>query len=74
MNNTKRREIRKLASQLETIKELAEQLRDDEQEKLDNMPPSLAEGTAGEGMSEAIENLNSAVDSIEDAVSSLEEV
>jgi len=45
-----------------------ESIKADEEEKLENMPESLRDGSKGEQQQEVIDNLDSAVGALEDAV------
>ena len=53
---------------LEKAKEDIESVRDDEQEKLDNMPDSLRDGSRGESIQEGIDNLEEAINHLENAI------
>ena len=49
-------------------------MKDDEEEKFDNMPEGLQESERGEAMQEAIEQLETACDSLDEVISALEEI
>lgn len=58
---------------LETIKEEFEALRDDTQEKLDNMPEGLQQGDTGQLMQERIDQCESLIDELDSAISDAQE-
>lgn len=64
--DTIREKISELETLIEDAKNIAESVRDEEQEALDNMPESLQQGERGEAMQEAIEQLDALVDALED--------
>ena len=74
MNAKVRKEIAKHIASLNDIKDKLESIRDDEEEKYDNMPEGLQDSERADEMLEAIENLDSAVCSIEEAVEYLENI
>lgn len=74
MNNQRRKAIRdiqdrvqSLFDSLDAIKGEIEQIRDDEQEYLDNMPENMQSGERGE-------TANAAIDELEGAISEIEEL
>lgn len=73
MNKDTRKHIDDLLEQLEIIKGEIEEIRDEEQEKFDNLNEYLQNSEKGEAFTTAIDNLDSAVGSIEDVTSYLEE-
>lgn len=73
MNNSRRKEIRRMIDKIEEVKETVEYLRDEEQEYLDNMPENLAYSSRAEVAQEAVDNIDCALDNLEEAISNLEE-
>jgi t-SNARE complex subunit (syntaxin) len=73
MNKARRKAIEKVVSDLYDIQSAVEELRDEEQEYLDNISENLQGSERYELAEQALENLNSAYDSIEEAASYLEE-
>jgi septal ring factor EnvC (AmiA/AmiB activator) len=72
MNNARRKEIMKLETMIENLKdqldearELAEQIKEDEQEYIDNMPESLQGGEKYERAETAVSNLDDVVESLD---------
>ena len=49
-------------------------MKDEEEDKFDNMPEGLQESERGEAMQEAIEQLETACDNLDEAISSLQEI
>lgn len=74
MNKQNRKMIEGYISQLEDLKGNIEAMKDEEEEKLDNMPDGLQESERGEAIQDAIDNLDSASDSIGDAIDYLNEL
>ena len=74
MNKQDRKMIEGYISQLQDLKDNVESMRDEETEKLDNMPDGLQESERGEAIQDAIDNLDSASDSIGDAIDYLNEL
>lgn len=72
MNNDKRKQLQKIIDKLTDIKAEVEELKDDEENKKDNLPESFQNGEKGELMDAAIDNMGNAVDNIETAISDLE--
>ena len=72
MNAQGRKEIAKHIASLEEIKNKLESMRDDEEEKYDNMPEGLQESERGEQMQEAIEALD--IDNLEEVIDGLREI
>lgn len=75
MNNTRRKALNKIREQIEDIKMAIEELRDEEQEYLDNIPENLHGGEKYEKainavyeMDDAINNLDAVLENIENAV------
>ena len=67
MNKKQRKQLQELCDQAEEIKQEIEMIRDDEQEKIDNLPDSL-QGSSKE------DEYQEGIDALEEIISSLEEV
>jgi hypothetical protein len=74
MNNERRKRIKEITDQLENASLEIEQIKNDEQEYLDNMPESFQQGEKGSAAEETIQELESAESSIEEALSSLSNI
>lgn len=72
MNKQTRTKLSALQERIEEIRSELETLRDEEQEKYDNMPPSLQDGDKGMALSQAIENIDLAMSDCESAKDSIE--
>lgn len=70
MNATQRKELAELATQIDTIKEQLESIRDAEQEKYDNLPEGLQESERGEKFQEGIDTLDEIISNLKDAADS----
>lgn len=72
MNKQRRARLEQIAARIrdEIIVEL-EQLRDDEQEYLDNVPQSLQDGERATASSEAIQEIEDALQNLEQVVDQL---
>ena len=75
MNKARRKKLDAILEEIETIKDLLEEVKYEEQEAVDNMPESLQGSERYEAMVEAIssleealENLGYAADNIEEAI------
>ena len=73
MNNKRRKEISKIVSTLEGVRDRLSEVVDEEQSAFDNMPESLQGSDRGCESEEAIDCLNDALDSVESAIIYLEE-
>lgn len=73
MNKARRRSIENVLNQLRDIQTAVEELRDEEQECLDNIPENLQGSTRYEESERAADSLDSAYDSIEEACGNLED-
>lgn len=73
MNNKRRKEISKIVSTLEDVRDRLSDIVDEEQCAFDNMPESLQGSDRGSESEEAIDCLNDALDSIESALEYLDE-
>ena len=74
MNAKGRKEIAKYIASLEEIKKSLDYMRDEEEDKLYNMPEGLQDSERGEQMQEAIDTLENACDRIDEAIDSLNEI
>lgn len=81
MNNVRRKALRKVLDSIsdvrfmldEELKSALEELRDEEQEALDNMPENLEGTERYESIENALELLESAYENLDNAVCTLEE-
>ena len=73
MNNKRRKEISKIVSTLEDVRDRRSDSVDEEQCAFDNMPESIQGSDRGCESEEAIDCLNDALDSIESALEYLDE-
>ena len=73
MNKDRRKQIDEAIAELDHLKEVFENIRDEEQEYYDNMPENLQGGEKGEQADAAISSLEDVISSIEEAMSSAEE-
>ncbi len=73
MNNVRRKSLRKLMEEIETLMGTAQQLLEEEEEYRDNIPENLWGSERYEKAEEAADNLSSAVDSLEEAIDYIEE-
>lgn len=74
MNTQGRKEIAKHIASLDEIKNRLKSMKDDEEEKFNNMPEGLQESERGEQMQMAIEQLEMACDNLDEAIDSLNEI
>ena len=79
MNNERRKEIDRLMervnsllSDLSEIKDSIENVRDEEQEYLDNLPENMVDGERAEKAQAAIDAIEEALGSLDDSETSLE--
>jgi len=73
MNKARRKAIREIGDQLETLAERIEEIRDEEQEYIDNMPDSMQSSERAEVAWSTIGSLDEATSSLEEARSSMNE-
>lgn len=71
MNSERRNGIQEIRDSLDDIISRIEELKDEEQDALDNMPEGLQWSARGDKMQEAIGSMGNAVSSIEKARQSL---
>ena len=74
MNNKRRKEISKIVSTLEDVRDRLSEVVDEEQGAFDNMPESLQGSDRGCESEEAIDCLNDDLDSVESAITYLGEL
>lgn len=72
MNNKRRKEISKIVSALEDVRDRLSEVVDEEQSAFDNMPESIQGSDRGCESEEAIDSMNDALDSIESAIEYLD--
>ena len=73
MNNKRRKEISKIVSTLEEVRDRLSEVVDEEQSAFDNMPESIQGSDRGCDSEEAIGYLSDALDSVESALEYLDE-
>ena len=73
MNNKRRKEISKIVSTLEDVRDRLSEVVDEEQSAFDNMPESIQGSDRGCDSEEAIGYLSDALDSVESALDYLDE-
>ena len=73
MNNKRRKEISKIVSTLEDVRDRLSEVVDEEQIAFDNMPESIQGSDRGCNSEEAIGYLSDALDSVESALEYLDE-
>lgn len=73
MNKATRARLREIADQLTSITEYVEEVRDEEQDKFDNMPENLQYSYRGEAFENAADALNDAAEALENARERIEE-
>ena len=66
MNKAKRKQLQKASETLAEALEIIRDVRDQEQENLDNMPDSFKESDRGQSMEQIIQYLDDAISYIED--------
>lgn len=68
MNKVRRTRLASIKDKIEELQELLQDIIDEEQEAMDNMPESLQGSERYEAMEEALENLGFAADNIEEVI------
>lgn len=68
MNKQRRARIQEVVDQISVLCQELEELRDEEQEYMDNMPENLQCSEKYEIAGEAVNNLDSAIGSLEEAI------
>jgi flagellar biosynthesis chaperone FliJ len=74
MNSKSRKHIGRLREQLESIKAQFEEIHQEEEHKLENVPVALQDGNAAQDMEVAISALGETVAHLDSAISSLDEI
>lgn len=79
MNNEQRKRVTSIIDELSSLRDtlsnavsLIEEIRDEEQDKYDNMPEGLQQGSKGDDFMDKIQYLESACENIDSAISDLE--
>lgn len=73
MNKERRNALKNAMSHLEKAIEIISDVRDEEQDSMDNMPENLQGSERYETMEMAVESLEEAIDKIEEAKDSVDE-
>lgn len=74
MNKQGRKRLAEAALLIEQAKDIIVEVREEEEEKLENMPESFRYGEKGEQMETYIEYLNEAEEKADDAICNLNEI
>lgn len=74
MNNQRRIKLREINIYINSILNMIESVRDDEESAFDNMPENLQGSNRAFEMEENIDYLDDAIDYLNDAVNSIEEI
>lgn len=74
MNNSRRKEIKRVIGMIKESAELLEEILADEEEAFENMPEGLQTSDNGMASEEAQEKLSDAIADLEIAIESLEEI
>lgn len=74
MNAAIRRELEKLSEEINAIMDRITEIREEEEEKYDNLPESLQESEKGEAFQEGIDSLENAEGNLDSAMSDIAEV
>ena len=74
MNNTRRKQLQEIQTELRNIYERLDILRDEEQAVYDNTPESLQESERGEKAQEAIDTMESVRDQILESADEIDEI
>lgn len=72
MNKIRRKELDNLVEQLVSIREILDNLKDDEQDYMDNMPENLQSSERYEKAENAVSDMELALDSIDEVISYIE--
>lgn len=71
MNAERRKQLNKVLESLELAKATLEELKDEEQEYIDNMPESFQYGEKGDKATEVIDRMDDAMSNIDDAIDNI---
>lgn len=74
MNNSRRKELRRIIESFENEKQQLDIVINNEQDSFDNLTDSLQQTMRGQQMEEYIDKMNEAIVCIEDAIELIEEV
>lgn len=74
MNNSRRKELRRIIESFENEKQKLDIVINNEQDSFDNLTDSLQQTMRGQQMEEYINKMNEAIVCIEDAIELIEEV
>lgn len=74
MNNERRNKIRKIISNIESLKSDLQDVLSDEEFAFDSMPENLQYSTRGEESQEAIDYMNEAVDGLDEVIEQLDSI
>ena len=74
MNNVRRKELRSIITEIETVKTRLDSVLSDEQDAFDNLPEGLQCSMRGEDMEEAIDAMESACDSLDEVIDGLSDL
>ena len=74
MNNTRRRQIEKVAERIEALQGELEELQSEESEYIDNMPESLQETERFYNAETSLEIITEAMDTLLEATEKLQEI
>lgn len=74
MNNSRRKELRRIIESFENEKQKLDIVINNEQDSFDNLTDSLQQTMRGQQMEECIDKMNEAIVCIEDAIEFIEEV
>lgn len=73
MNNQRRKELKGIVAQLETLKDELETIQEQKEEAFENLPENLQLSMQGELMQEKAENISDAVFSLEECIDNITE-
>lgn len=73
MNNQRRKELKDIVAQLETLKNELETIQKQEEEGFENLPENLQLSMQGELMQEKAENISDSVFSLEECIDNIME-
>lgn len=74
MNNQRRKSIKEVIAKINTIKDLVQNIYDEEQEAYENMPENLRESERAMDSEEAQENLEAVIEVLDEAIDYLGEI
>ena len=74
MNKIGRKQIEAIINKIESLRDEIGTLKDEEQEKYDNLPDSLQDSERGETLTNNVDNMETAYDSLDEAIGWLLEI